>query len=81
MALTLEITMNRVVGSKGYYDANITDLGYQLWNSTDFPGASQEYVDRGLNSALYCPVNKRYKISGNYLSKSYCCINLVLIIF
>ena len=28
-------------------------------------------MSRGLNSSLYCPGSKNYKISGNYLSKNY----------
>ena len=48
-----------------------TPLGYRLWDSSDLSISNTEYLARGLNSSLYCPGSKNYKISGNYLSKSF----------
>ena len=61
-----------------YYDYNRTSLGYTLWDSNSLPNFSPEYLARGLNSSLYWPLNNRYKIAGNYLSKNYQIISIVL---
>ena len=42
-------------------------MGYKLCDASDLPGINAEFVKRGINSSMYCPINKRYKISGNYM--------------
>ena len=39
---------------------------------------NQEYINRGLNSALYWPANQNYKISGNYLSSNFQFVQVTL---
>ena len=68
---TLGIYQATTVNVSGAYQFVGTDLGYKVWDSNDLPNISKEFMERSLNSALYCPVNKRYKLAGNYLSKNY----------
>ena len=58
------------------HDPKAISLGYKLWDSNDLPGINPEYVSRGYSAALYWPVNKRYRISGNY---RYCSIEKKII--
>ena len=75
---TLSIVQNTVVNDNGVYKIKGTDLGAKLCDSTDFPNLSSQYKSRSLNSALYCPVNKNYKLAGNYLANNYQFIGIFL---
>ena len=68
---TLSITQNTVTKTNEGYEIVETDLGYKLWDSLDLPGLGQEYVNRAIEASVYWPVNKKYKLAGNYLSKNY----------
>ena len=68
---TLDISQATTKKINGYYRFEYTPLGYKLCESEDLPGLSQEYLERGLRSSLYCPVNKRYNVAGNYLANNY----------
>ena len=46
---------------------NATDLGTQDWGN-DFPVISDMFRTYNLSGALTCPLNKNYRVSGNYLS-------------
>ena len=68
---TLDISQATTKKVNGYYKFEYTSLDYKLCDSEDLPGLSQEYLERGLRSSLYCPVNKRYNVAGNYLANNY----------
>ena len=69
---TLSIVQNTVIYDAGVYKIKATaNLGAKACDLSDFPGISSKYLSRGLGQALYCPINKRYKLAGNYLSNNY----------
>ena len=61
-----------------YDNFNRTSLEYKLWDKNSLPNFSPEYLARGLHSLLYWPSNNRYKVAGNFLSKNYQTISIVL---
>ena len=75
---TLQISENTFIKINGYYTPKYSDLGYKLWDATDMPGMNAEYLARGLSSSMYCPVNKRYRVSGNYMSSNYHYVSIIL---
>ena len=68
---TLQIAEGTFVPYGSTSTANLTNLGYKIWDLNDLPGLSKEYLERGVNSFMYCPVNKRFRVAGNYLSNNY----------
>ena len=75
---TLELAEGNFTESGGLYYPTYTDLGYRLCTSSDLPGVSEEYIKRGLNSSMYWPINKRYRVGGNYLSKNFHYVSIIL---
>ena len=75
---TLDISQVTTKKVSGYYDFVYTSLGYKLCDSNDLPGLSAEYIQRGLSSSLYCPVNKQYNVAGNYLANNYQYVSVTL---
>ena len=68
----LTIVPNTVVYEDGYYKIKASaNLGAKACDLSDFSGISSKYLSKGLGKALYCLINKRYKLAGNYLSNNY----------
>ena len=54
------------------------DLGIKLWDKDDFQGANSESMGIILNSKTYCPKNKDYHVTGNYVSNNYTFVGIYL---
>ena len=76
--ITLEIKQGKSYRVGNYNQLSRTSLGYKVWDSNDLPIKNQEFFNRGLNKALYWPIDKRYKISGNYLADNYQYVSIVV---
>ena len=68
---TINFYQRTFVKNGDIYQPVISSLGFKLWDESDMDITNKEYIARGLNAALYCPENKNYKISGNYLSNNF----------
>ena len=62
----MEISEGTVVKTGDFYYYKLSSLGLKLCDSNDLSGYSEEYIKRGIDSSMYCPENKRYRVSGNY---------------
>ena len=60
------------------YKAIGTDLGAKLCDSSDFPIINSSFKSKTSNVAMYCPVDKNYKLAGNYLSNNFQYIGISL---